>query len=123
MTDSLSIDAVKARLRISFMAELPARLTQCHEHLQRLAPGEEARETLKSLHLAFHNLKGTSGSLDLLRICQAATLAERALHEALSDSHPVDERLLRCLRDQLHALEQLVITPCPTIHSTEGDTG
>lgn len=66
-----------ARLRASFVEQLPARLEQAQQHLQLLKSDPEMNRVIAiELHRAFHSLKGTGKSFGYLDLAEVADQAE-----------------------------------------------
>ncbi|WPL15798.1 Stalked cell differentiation-controlling protein [Thiorhodovibrio winogradskyi] len=85
-----SLEAVKARLRQSFVDGLPERMEQCRADLAALnaddATDEDVQAALQRLHLSFHTLKGSGASLGLDTLARCAEPAEQAVREALTQT-------------------------------------
>lgn len=102
----------KARLRQSFLSQLPQRTQSAREHLFKLEMAQDGHEaTLKALHLLFHTLKGSGASFGLSHLSALAWEAEQAILRALEgDGHDPDH-LLATLERVLTALEALALDP------------
>ncbi|WP_295456696.1 diguanylate cyclase [uncultured Thiodictyon sp.] len=82
---SETFKARKARLRAAFLDQLPQRLREARVHLTRL-PDQAA---LVALELAFHTIKGSSGSFALTTITELAREADDVLKGALAAGAPI----------------------------------
>jgi len=112
-----SFEERKARLRQSFLAQVPQRLQGIREHLAELARVQSRDEgTLKALHLLFHTLKGSGASFGFSRMSALAQEAEQALIQELEGECSATDRLLATLERVLSALEQLGTDPDSRSH-------
>ena len=116
-SDGQSLEAIKARLRQSFVEGLPARIAQCRVDIAAINAHGTAEQdrlaALKRLHLSFHTLKGSGASLGLSTLAQLAEPAEQAVQGVLKQT-PVNEReslrkLARTLTPQLDAIERAIL--------------
>lgn len=100
----------KARLRQSFLSQIPERLQSIRERLSELTH-DRNEETLKALHLSFHTLKGSGASFGFSRMSALAQEAEEALIGELEGKRQETGVLLATLKRVLMALERLQPEP------------
>lgn len=103
---SLSFQQRKARLRESFLSQLPERLNSAREQIAQLATGNDPQQALKALHLLFHSLKGSSASFGLQSLSTLARQAEQAVRTELEGGGETFDTLLAELDAVTGALEQ-----------------
>ncbi|MGB5063862.1 MAG: diguanylate cyclase [Candidatus Competibacter sp.] len=111
----------KARLRQSFLAQLPERLKNAQEQIAGLASGNGREQTLETLHLLFHSLKGSSASFGLQSISTLAQRAEQALRTR-ADGEEAIAALIAGLGEVTDALEQLAHDAAGSDGSDGSDT-
>ncbi len=97
----------KARLRQSFLAQLPERLKSAQEQIAVLASGEDRERTIEALHLLFHSLKGSSASFGLQPISALAQRAEQTLRTGADGGGEATAALVAGLSEVVEALERL----------------
>ncbi len=105
---SLSFQQRKARLRESFLSQLPERLNSAREQIAQLATGNDPQQALKALHLLFHSLKGSSASFGLQSLSALAKQAEQAVRAELEGGGETSGALRAELDALTGALEQQV---------------
>ena len=102
---SLSFQQRKARLRESFLSQLPERLNSAREQIAQLATDNDPQQALKALHLLFHSLKGSSASFGLQSLSALAKQAEQAVMTNLEGGGETSGALLAELDAVMDALE------------------
>lgn len=103
----VSLQALKQRLRASFLAELPQRLQSAREQAYALRVGNGQADAIAALHLLFHTIKGSGASFDCDEVAAIATQASDLLRQMQSDGHRVSRARLARL---IHLVEQLLQT-------------
>jgi diguanylate cyclase (GGDEF)-like protein len=109
MTDRAQVARNKiARLRASFIAQLPQRLAQARDlHAALFAPEAAGRpEAAAELHRLLHSLKGTGGSLGLRALAEEAARGETLAVQLAEDLALATASNGRELLRTLEALEQ-----------------
>lgn len=112
---SADLQTRKARLRASFITQLPKRLGELRERVSRLDPAQPPdRLNLQEIHRLFHTLKGSGATFGFPEVMAAARDAEQHLSQVLDGYEALGEELLDTLSHQLDALEHLEIDrgPC-----------
>ncbi|RKT44799.1 diguanylate cyclase [Thiocapsa rosea] len=97
----------KARLRTSFLSQLPGRLADARRAVAELHPGEVDHARLDALYVLFHTLKGSGATFGFRQISDAAKNAEQAVRHAMDAGGSVEAVLpteLARLMDDLDAL-------------------
>lgn len=70
-----------ARLRATFVAQLPGRIATIRHLFDEVAVDREDRGKVADLHRHFHNLKGTGGAFGFVDLAASAALGEAAIAE------------------------------------------
>lgn len=93
-TSSLTPREKIARLRKAFLDQLPARLSQARDLLDRVNAAPADHGTLSEMHRLLHNFKGTGASFGFRELSEAVARAERLVAGLLdaSAAPPVDWR-------------------------------
>ncbi|EGV20074.1 diguanylate cyclase [Thiocapsa marina] len=102
-----SFQSRKARLRASFLSQLPGRLADARRAVAELRAGEIEHARLDALYVLFHTLKGSGATFGFRQIGDAARTAEQAVRRAMDSGGHVEPTLpaeLACLLDDLDAL-------------------
>lgn len=96
----------KARLRASFLAQLPQRLLSAREQTAKLQVGAGQGEAISALHLLFHTIKGSGASFGFADIASIAAEADDALKQAQRDGDQVSQGLLATLNGLIERLHE-----------------
>ncbi len=107
---SESFHARKARLRASFLAQLPERLGLAREMASVIGTGIAEEDQLGALERFFHTLKGSSASFGFPAIAELAAQADEALKQSLARSGPTQPALVALLREILDRLSDPRLT-------------
>ncbi|WP_296805526.1 diguanylate cyclase [Thiocapsa sp.] len=102
-----SFQVRKARLRASFVSQLPGRLADARRAVAELHPGEIDHARLDALYVLFHTLKGSGATFGFRQISDTAESAEQAMRRAMDSGGWVEAALpteLARLMDDLDAL-------------------
>ncbi|MFB1488863.1 MULTISPECIES: diguanylate cyclase [unclassified Thiocapsa] len=90
----------KARLRASFLSQLPGRLADARRAVAELRAGELDHAQLDALYVLFHTLKGSGATFGFRKISDAAKRAEQTVRHAM-DSDGLVEAALRAELDRI----------------------
>ena len=101
-----SLSEKMARLKDSFVSQLPERVSELEDALQQLsAPTDASNPALCTLHRHWHSLKGASRIFGFNELAKIASLAEAELQPLLeSDNSPVDADWLAHQQDLVKKL-------------------
>ncbi|NKN33737.1 GGDEF domain-containing protein [Marichromatium bheemlicum] len=113
--DPQNLQARKARLRNSFIAQLPHRVRELRQHLSQLAPGQQDAPHLQEIHRILHTLKGSGATFGVPEVMSTARGAEQSLSRVLDGEAPITSKLLDELAAQLETLERLEFEYAPSL--------
>lgn len=95
-----------ARLRKTYLAQLPERLAQAHAWMDRLLAQPADRNAAIDLHRLLHNLKGTGRSFGFAELGACATQGEALLQPWVDEpAHRLPEGWLGNLQESLQRLQ------------------
>ncbi|CAK0763142.1 two-component system, cell cycle response regulator [Gammaproteobacteria bacterium] len=98
-----------AKLRQTFIAQLPERLAMVTDWLDQLRSKPEENRPKVELHRLFHTIKGTSSSFQLTEIQSAAQEGQQLLAPLLEKPEPLAPELLQSLQNIIQRLSQVTI--------------
>ncbi|UHD14813.1 diguanylate cyclase [Thiocapsa bogorovii] len=99
----------KARLRASFLSQLPGRLADARRAVAELRPGEIDHAHLDALYILFHTLKGSGATFGFRQISDAAKAAEQTVRNAMDSGAPVEAALPNALERMMDDLDALAL--------------
>ncbi|OQX15205.1 MAG: hypothetical protein BWK76_13530 [Desulfobulbaceae bacterium A2] len=109
----LSAQEKIAKLRATFLQQLPARLVQIRDLCERLKANPADHAAATDLHRQLHNLKGTSRSFGFRELGAAAAQGENLLAEVMTwPAEPHPDNWQKLLDEQLAQVERAAQDAC-----------
>ncbi|SDW83199.1 diguanylate cyclase [Thiocapsa roseopersicina] len=99
----------KARLRASFLSQLPGRLADARRAVAELRAGEIDHAHLDALYILFHTLKGSGATFGFRQISDAAKSAEQAVRRAMDSGGRIEAALPGELEPLMSDLDALAL--------------
>ena len=108
-----------AKLRATFIEQLPGRLQELRVLFERLTRSPTDRTTAIELHRALHSLKGTGSSFGFRELGTAAGLGEDLAAILIENANPTEHNQWQeTLCGYIHALDRIVTGLCAPADST-----